>query len=148
MKIILRKDVANLGQAGEIKDVTPGYARNYLIPKGLAFEATPGRIKDIEMHKEFMDKRNAREIDEAKVLAEKVAGKAITIKAKAGEEGRLFGSVTSADICQALSAEGINVDKRKIELEEQIKSLGSYSVQVKFHPQVVATIDVNVEALE
>lgn len=148
MRIILRKDVANLGQAGDIREVASGYARNYLIPRGLAFEATPGRVRDIKMHKDSIDKINAREKDEAKVLAEKVDGKAFIIKAKAGEEGRLFGSVTSADIGKALSSEGINVDKRKIELEEHIKSLGSYTVQVKFHPEVAASININVEALE
>lgn len=148
MKVILRKDIANLGQAGDIKEVASGYARNYLIPKGLAFEATPGRIKEIKTHKETLGKKTAREIKEAQALAEKVTGKTFVIKAKSGEEGRLFGSVTSADIVQSLSSEGIKVDKRKIELEEHIKSLGTYTVQVKFHPEVVASININVIDLE
>jgi large subunit ribosomal protein L9 len=148
VKVILRKDIANLGKAGDIKEVASGYGRNYLIPKGLAFEATPGRIKDIKMHKENIDKKTMREINEAKELAEKIAGKVFTIQAKAGEEGRLFGSVTPSDIAKVISAEGINVDKRKIVLEEHIKSLGSYTVQVKFHPEVAAAININVEALE
>lgn len=148
MKVILRKDITDLGKAGDIKEVASGYGRNYLIPKGLAFEATPGRIKDIEMHKDSLDKKNVREINEAKELAGKIAGKVFTIKAKAGGEGRLFGSVTPADIAKVISAEGINVDKRKIIFEEHIKTLGSFAVQVKFHPEVAAAININVEALE
>ena len=146
MKVILRKDIANLGKAGDIKEVASGYGRNYLIPKGLAFEATLGRIKDIKMHKENIDKKNVREINDAKELAGKIAGKIFTIKAKAGEEGRLFGSVTPADIAKVISDEGIKIDKRKIILEEHIKSLGNFTVQVKFHPEVAAAININVEA--
>lgn len=93
-----------------------------------------------------MTKKNVREINDAKELAGKIAGKIFTIKAKAGEEGRLFGSVTPADIAKVISDEGIKIDKRKIILEEHIKSLGNFTVQVKFHPEVAAAININVEA--
>jgi large subunit ribosomal protein L9 len=145
MKVIFLEDVPNVGEKGQIKDVAAGYARNYLIPKGLAQRVTPGHLKDLKMQDEAKAKKTAKAIKAAESVAAKLAGKDVSIKVKAGEAGRLFGSVTSADIAQALAAAGIKVDKKKIELEEYIKSLGSYTVQIKLHPEVTASVNVVVE---
>ncbi|MGI6307630.1 MAG: 50S ribosomal protein L9 [Dethiobacteria bacterium] len=145
MKVIFLEDVPNVGEKGQIKDVAAGYARNYLIPKGLAQRVTPGHLKDLKMQDEARAKKTAKAIKAAESVAAKLAGKDVSIKVKAGEAGRLFGSVTSADIAQALAAAGIKVDKKKIELEEYIKSLGSYTVQIKLHPEVTASVNVVVE---
>ena len=114
MKVIFLKDVPNTGKKGEVKDVAPGHARNYLIPKGLAVKATPGRIKEMKAREESRAKKISQEIKEAENTAAKLAQKTVTIKAKAGEEGRLFGSVTPADLAEALLSEGIKVDKKKL----------------------------------
>jgi len=148
LKVIFIKDIPNIGKKGDIKEVASGYARNYLIPNGLAYEATPGRLKDLKMLEETKARKSAREVKEAQNLAEKISGKTVIIKVKSGEEGRLFGSVTSADIAGALSSSGIKIDKRKIDLTEHIKALGSYSIQVKIHPEVSAPINVMVEKAE
>ncbi len=147
MKVIFLKDVPNTGKKGEIKEVSSGYARNYLIPNGLALEATPGHLKELKMREENRAKRTARETKEAQNTAAKLSGKIVTVKVKAGEEGRLFGSVTPADIAAALSSEGIKVDKKKIELAEHIKSLGSYTAQVRLHPEVSVPITILVEKI-
>jgi large subunit ribosomal protein L9 len=148
VKVIFLEEVPNVGEKGEIKDVAAGYARNYLIPKGLAQRATPGRLKDLKMQAEAKARKTAKEIQAAQKIVAKLAGKQVNIKVKAGEEGRLFGSVTSADIAQALVAQGIKVDKKKIELGDYIKSLGDYTVQIKLHPEVAASINVIVEKAE
>lgn len=137
-----------MGEKGEIKDVAAGYARNYLIPKGLAQRATPGRLKDLKMQAEAKAKKTAKAVQAAEKMAAKLEGKQVAIKVKAGEEGRLFGSVTSADIAQALAKQGIKVDKKKIELGDYIKSLGDYTVQIKLHPEVAASVNVIVEKIE
>lgn len=146
MKVILNENIPNLGEKGEIKDVAPGYARNYLFPKKMALEVTPGRLKDLQMKEEQNARKNAREIESAKELGEKIEGRSFTIKVKAGEEGRLFGSVTSADIAEALEAEGIKVDKKKIDLDDPLKTIGTFELQVKLHPQVSVPITVMVES--
>ena len=102
MKVIFLKDIPGTGKKGEVKEVSSGYARNYLIPHGFALEATPGHLKELKMREENISKKTAREIQEAQATAAKLSGKIVTIKAKAGEEGRLFGSVTSADLAAAL----------------------------------------------
>ncbi len=142
------EDIPNVGEKGEIKDVAAGYARNYLIPKGLAQQATPGRLKDLKMQAEAKARKTAQAIQAAEKMVAKIEGKQVTIKVKAGEEGRLFGSVTSADIAQALAAQGIKVDKKKIELDDYIKSLGDYTVQIKLHPEVATSVNVIVEKAE
>ncbi len=146
MKVILNENIPNLGEKGEIKDVAPGYARNYLIPKKMALEVTPGRLKDLQMKEEQNARKAAREIEMAKELGEKIEGRSFTMKVKAGEEGRLFGSVTSGDIAGALEVEGIKVDKKKIALDDPIKTLGTFELQVKLHPQVSVPITVIVES--
>jgi large subunit ribosomal protein L9 len=148
VKVIFMEDIPNVGEKGEIKDVAAGYARNYLIPKGLAQQATPGRLKDLKMQAEAKARKTAQAIQAAEKMVAKIEGKQVTIKVKAGEEGRLFGSVTSADIAQALAAQGIKVDKKKIELDDYIKSLGDYTVQIKLHPEVATSVNVIVEKAE
>ncbi len=148
MKVIFVENVTNVGQRGEVKDVASGYARNYLIPKGLALEATPGRLKDLQMKEKTRERKSAKEAEAAQKIADQIAGKQFTVKAKTGEGGKLFGSVTSGDIAQLLSAGGIQLDKKKIELEEPIKVLGEHPVKIKLHPEVSANIMVLVEPEE
>ncbi len=145
MKVIFIEDVPNTGQKGEVKDVTPGYARNYLIPQGLALEATPGRLKDLEMKEKTRTRKSAKEAGEAQKVADKLTGKTVTVKAKTGEGGKLFGSVTTADVAELLAESGIQLEKKKIALEEPIKTLGEHHVQVKLHPEITASITVLVE---
>lgn len=145
MKVVFLEDIPNVGEKGEIKDVAAGYARNYLIPKGLARQVTAGLLKDLKMQDEARAKKEAKKLKEAEKLSAKISNKKVTIAVKAGEDGRLFGSVTSADIVQALSSSGIKVNKRKIDLEEPIKALGDYEVKVKLHPGVISSIQVLVE---
>jgi large subunit ribosomal protein L9 len=140
MRILLLKDVETVGKEGEVVTVADGYARNYLIRKKIAMRATK-EVADIQ--KRLQKKRIARaqaELDECKELAERIENASCTISAKVGEEERLFGSVTGADIAEALLKEGVEVDKKKILLEAPIKNLGIYSVKVRLHPEVEATL--------
>ncbi len=145
MKVILIEDVADIGQKGEVKEVAPGFARNHLIPKGLAVEATRGRLKDLEMKKKKWERKSIQEEEAAREIQERLSSKSFVVKAKAGEGGRLFGSVTAADIAAVISAEGIEVDKKKVETAEPIKTLGRHEAQVKLHPGVSALIEIVVE---
>ncbi len=142
MKVILRKDITNLGNIGEIITVKDGYARNYLIPRGHAYYASPGAIKAIEQEKKLHLKRVAKEKSEAEVIASQIAEKQITIAMKVGEEGKLYGSVTSSMISEELALLGYSIDKRNILIEEPIKSLGVFDVKVKIYQDVFAIIKV------
>ena len=144
MKVFLRDDVKNLGKIGEVVSVSDGYARNFLFPKKLAVEANTKNIREFEHNKRIIQERAAKMRDASKATAEKMSALSIVIKAKAGEEEKLFGSVTTMDIAEALQAEGYDIDKKKISLEEPIKRLGEYSVEVKIHPEVTATVKVQV----
>jgi large subunit ribosomal protein L9 len=144
MKVILKEDVDNLGVIGTIVDVKNGYGRNYLIPRDLAVEANPNNIKEFEHQKKAILVKAKKVIRSMEDLAAKISKIAVTIEAKAGEEDKLFGSVTSKDIAEAIAAQGVEVDKRKIVLEEPIKRLGSYDVTVKVHPDVTASVKVEV----
>lgn len=144
MKVILKESVKNLGRMGDTVTVKPGYARNFLYPKGLAVEATDANLKLAQSLKKQLALREIKQKEEAKQAAERLSALTITIKAKAGEEGKLFGSVTTMDIEGALKAEGVEVDRKRIVLEEPIKKLGTYTVQIKIHPEVTASITVNV----
>ncbi len=148
MKVILQKDVPKLGQQGEVKEVSDGYGRNYLLPRGFAVEASAGRIQELEMMEAKKSRRAEKEREEAVALASSLEGKVFTIKATAGEGGRLFGSVTTSDIAKALEEEGTKVDRKKIVIGDPIKTLGRHMVEVKFHPQVSASIVVNVDQKE
>lgn len=144
MKVILREDVKNIGNMGQIIDVTDGFGRNYLVPRGLAVEANIRNIKSLEHEKKVIQEKARKIKNQAQDLASKVSSAAVVIKAKAGEEGKLFGSVTTMDIAEQLKKEGFDIDKKKISLEEPIKRIGSYSVKIKIHPEIAAEVNVQV----
>jgi len=147
MKIVLRADVDNLGKKGDLVDVADGYARNFLVPRGLALKASPGSQKQADAMRRNREAREKREREAAQALAASFEGRTVTIKARAGGEGRLFGSVTTIDIADAvLKQTGAEVDRRRIDLEEPIKELGGADLQVRLHPDVVATLHIEVEA--
>jgi len=144
MKIILKEDIKKLGKMGQIVDVADGYARNYLVPKGLAVEANTKNIRSMGHAKKIIQEKSKKLKDSAQDLASRISSITLTLKAKAGEEEKLFGSVTTMDIAEALLNEGIEIDKKKISLEEPIKRLGSYSVQIKIHPDVSVPLNIQV----
>jgi large subunit ribosomal protein L9 len=149
MKIILLSDVKSLGRKGDVVDVAEGYARNYLLPRALAQEASKGALAVLGEQKKATAKREAQALAEAEELAKRIASTTLAIKAKAGQSGKLFGAITSADIASAInSAFAISIDKNKIELKTQIKALGSYPVQVKLYRNVVAQATVDVVSSE
>ncbi|MBI4811402.1 MAG: 50S ribosomal protein L9 [Ignavibacteriales bacterium] len=142
MKIILRKDHEKLGKVGEIVEVKNGYARNYLIPRKIAFAATEGNLRALEEEKQRHIDRQKKELLHAQKIATQLDKVSITLKVKVGEDEKLFGSVTSQNISDALSERGITVDKRIIELDEPIKALGIYTVNVKLHSEVTGKVKV------
>jgi len=144
IEVILREDVQSLGKAGALVRVKPGYARNFLLPRGLAYEATEGNKKRIAAETKARESRASEERAKAQGTADQLAGVAVTIAAKAGEGDRLFGSVTAQDIADALERAGHPVDKRKIELSHPIKQLGEHSVPVRLHAEVQAAVRVTV----
>jgi len=144
MKVILKDDVKSLGKMGAVVNVADGYARNYLLPKGLAATANERNIRVLEHEKRIIEAKARKVKKEAQSLKEKLSGMVLTIKVKAGEEEKLFGSVTSMDIASALKAEGIDIDKRKILLEEPIKRLGDYKVSARLHPEETAELNIKV----
>ena len=144
MEVILREDVKDLGKAGDLVKVKIGYARNYLLPRGLAYEATAGNKKRIAAETKARTTRLAAERSGAVALAAELRATVVTLIGKAGEEGRLFGSITAHDIADGLAKLGHTVDKRKIDLEHPIKTLGDHMVPLKLHPEVVAEIRVSV----
>ena len=147
MKVILQKDVKGLGKAGDIANASDGYARNYLIPKGLAVEASSGNLNTVKQQKQAEEKRKAEELAEAEKLKERLEKLTVTIKAKSGEGGRLFGSITNKEIADMLKKQHqITLDKRKISLPEPIKDLGETVVEVKVYPNVAGTLNVKVQA--
>jgi large subunit ribosomal protein L9 len=149
MRVILRKEVPGTGKQNEVVDVAEGYARNYLLPKGLAVEATAGNLRDLTHKKEKQTQREAKELAEAEKTAAALKDVAVTIAVKAGEAGRLFGSIGTRDIGIALTEKtGLEIDRRKIVLEGPIKELGSYEVPLKLHPQITAIIKVEVVEAE
>lgn len=144
MQVILQETIEKLGTAGQIVDVAPGYARNYLLPRKLAIEATPANLQRLEKIREQLAKKAAVEKDAAQKLAELLAGVTLTIARKAGENDQLFGSVTAADIAEALAAQGYQVEKRKVQLEEPLKLIGEYEVPLRLHPEITASVKVSV----
>ena len=145
MKVILKEDIPGLGEKGELKEVAPGYGRNLLIPKGLAEEATPGRLKELQHQEQVLKRKKQRLLEESQVQAERLAQQELRFKLAAGEGGRLFGSVTAADIAGELQRLGFNVDKKKVILEEPIKATGRYEITVKLYSGVQAEVVVEVE---
>lgn len=146
MKLILREDVHGLGDVGDIVDVKPGYGRNYLIPQGLAVVADPKNVKAIEHERKQIARRLEKMKASATDLGSRLDGLSVTIPRKAGEQDKLFGSVTTRDIEEALEVEGLKVDRKRIRMLEPIKSLGVYQITVRLHPEVVPEIRVWVTA--
>jgi len=144
MEVILREDVAKLGHRGDIVTVKNGYARNYLLPRKLALEATASNRKQIEEMKAAAVRQRVVEKGGAESLAAQLAALTLTIPAKAGESDQLFGSVTAMDIAAALEAKGFHIDKRKVELAEPLKTLGEYKVPLRLHADVTASVEVHV----
>jgi large subunit ribosomal protein L9 len=146
IEVILRDDIKTLGRAGEVVRVKPGYARNYLLPQGLAYEATEGNKKRIAAETRVRTVKNQAERTEAERLASTLGGVSLALSGKAGEEGKLFGSITSQDIADALARQGHTIDRRRIELEHPIKTIGEHAVRVRLHPEVHAELRVSVIA--
>ncbi|MEW6535035.1 MAG: 50S ribosomal protein L9 [Candidatus Auribacterota bacterium] len=142
MEIILVKQVKDLGAEGDVVKVADGYARNFLIPQGFAITATKSSLKKIDEIRQSKIKREQKEKLQAQKLAEKIGSVSCTIARQVGEDDKLFGSVTSQDIAKALEKEGIEVDRRKIILEESLRELGVFSVDIKLHPEVTGTVKV------
>jgi large subunit ribosomal protein L9 len=145
MKVILRADVDSVGKKGDIVDVADGFARNYLVPKGLALKATSGSVQQAASMRRARDLRDAKDRDAAAEIASRLVPQTITVSAKAGAEGRLFGSVTSADVVAAVAEQtGIEIDRRKLHLDEPLKSVGMHQVPVRLHTDVEFPVTVEV----
>jgi large subunit ribosomal protein L9 len=145
MKVILKDDVKNVGNMGQIVNVSDGYARNYLVPRGLAVEASTKNIKSVEHEKRIIQEKAKKIKKSAEELSESISKLTLVIKAHAGEEGKLFGSVTTMDIAELLKNEGFEIDKKKISIDEPIKRLGTHTVNVKIHPEIITNVTVQVE---
>ena len=141
-KIILRQDYENLGEIGEVVEVKSGYARNFLIPRGIAYRATDGALRAVEAEKQTWQAKQSRLEEDARVIAEKLESVSITIPMRVGEEDRLFGSVTALMIAEELGAQGHNIDRRAIQIDDPIKTLGMLDVPVKLHKNVTTALKV------
>jgi large subunit ribosomal protein L9 len=146
MEIILREDIDNLGARGQVVKVAPGYARNYLLPRRLAVAATDANRKIVEQERQAHLRKEAVLKTESEDLAKLLGAASVKIARKAGENGQLFGSVTAADIADALTAQNFNIDRRKIHLEEPIRALGDYKIPVRLHREVSVEVPVSVTA--
>jgi large subunit ribosomal protein L9 len=149
MQVLLLQDVERLGQAGEVKRVADGYARNYLFPRELAVIATPGAIKQAEQQRKAEVRRETQALTEAQALAQALDGQTVTFQARAGETDRLYGSITNVNIADALSEQvGQEVDRRKIELEEPLKDLGTHAITIRWAAEAEAKVTVVIEREE
>lgn len=149
MKVVLTQDVQGLGQAGQVKEVAEGYARNFLLPRKLAVAATPGALKQVEIQQAAERKRQHKADDEMQGLAKRLSEATVTVRSKVGEGGKLYGSITNSDVAEALEKQlGQSVDRRKIEIEEPIRHVGSYKLPIKLTKNVVPTINLVVEGME
>ena len=148
MQVILMRDVMHTGKRGEIVNVKPGYARNFLIPKGFALEATPGNQKYFDQQRKKIDARHSQERDAAQEIAAAIASLQLRIAKRVSEAETLYGSVTAGEINELLHEKGVTVDRRRIDLEGGIKTLGEHLVRIELHPEVVAEVTVTVEAEE
>lgn len=144
MKVILKENIETLGSIGDIVKVAPGYARNYLVPKGYAIEATTRNAKALEHAKRQMEYKKNKVLESAKNILEKIEATPLVLVHQAGEADKLFGSVTNMEIAEALKNRGLEIDRKIILLSDPIKSLGDYEVPVKLHPEVIATLKVSV----
>ena len=148
MEVILREDVPHLGTIGDIVKVKPGYARNYLLPRGLATIADKRNVRALEHERRLVEEKRRRAVSAAQAMSEKLAAARVVIAARAGEEGKLFGSVTNIDLERALREQGFEIDRRRILLAEPIKQIGSYTVPVRLQPEVEAVVKFTVAAAE
>lgn len=144
MKVIFLQDVIGQGKKGEVKDISEGYVRNFLLPRGLVKEASAGNLKTLDNQKAAEQKKKDQELEDAKQLAAKLEATKLELGAKLGEGGKLFGSITSKQIAELLDKNGFKIDKRKIELEEPIRTLGSTPFAIKLHPAVKAKLTISV----
>jgi large subunit ribosomal protein L9 len=152
MKVVLRQDVPKLGEAGTVQNVSGGYARNFLVPQGLAVYATEGELKMAAHNQAVKDRKVARQEEQLRSLAEKIEGQALTFEARAGEGGRLFGSVTAAEIAEQLSAKvGEEIDRRRVQLEEPIRTTGQHAVTVhlvgRLRPSITVTVNPDADSV-
>ena len=148
VQIILRDDVGRLGNAGDVVKVKPGYARNYLIPQGKAIVATESQVKELEHQKRVISDHRAKELKDHEAIAHKVQSIKLEVERRAGEDGKLFGSVTSQNIADMLAEKGLEVDRRKIQLSEPIKEMGEHEIEIRLHREVSAKIKLTVSAEE
>ena len=148
VKLILREDVPKLGHAGEVVSVKPGYARNFLLPQGKAALASEAKVKELEHHKRLITEKVARELKDLSAARDRLEQLQLEVAAQAGEEGRLFGSVTAIQIAELIGEKGIEIDRRKIDLAEPIKEVGEHSVPIRLHREVIANVKLKVTAAE
>lgn len=148
VNLILQEAVPSLGEVGDLVTVKPGFARNYLIPQGKAIFATDARVEELEHHKRVVAEKAAKQLQDLQAVKKRVEALSVTISARVGEEGKLFGSVTSLQVHEALAAQGLEIDRRRIEIAEPIKEAGEHGVRVKLHRDVVAELKVTVTAEE
>jgi large subunit ribosomal protein L9 len=143
MKVVLLKDVPSLGVTGDVREVKDGYARNYLLPRGLAAPATEGRLQTLARSREAAEQRQARQVRDAGALKTQLESLVVEIRARAGDDGRLFGSVTAQDIAEEISRKGIEISKKQVDVPEPLKATGFYKIPVRLHQQT-AMVEVNV----
>lgn len=149
MKVILIEDMKALGKKGKVCEVSDGYARNFLIPKGMAVEATQGNVQDLAHKQKIEEQRKQKEKQNAEEMAAKIDKLQVVLKVKVGEKGRLFGSVTNKEIADVLESEyQLKLDKRKIELKDSIKAIGEHTIMIRIHPEVSANLKIIVEGIE
>ena len=148
MDVILLQRVAKLGQMGEVVSVKPGYARNFLLPQGKAALASEANVKELEHHKRLITEKVARELKDLNAARDRLEQLQLEVEAQAGEEGRLFGSVTAIQIAELIGEKGIEIDRRKIDLAEPIKEVGDHSVPIRLHREVLANVKLKVTAAE
>jgi len=149
MKVILKEDVKALGKKGKVCEVSDGYARNFLVPRGLAVEATQGNVQDLAHKQKQEEQRKQKEKQNAIDLATRIESMEVILKVKVGDKGRLFGSVTSKEIAEILEKEyQLKIDKRKIELKDAIKAMGEHTITVKLHPEVSGNLKIKVEGIQ
>ncbi len=145
MEIILRETIENLGRAGQVVKVADGYARNYLLPRKLAYPATPGNLKVIEFERQSLLRKEAKQKDDAEKLKTMLDAVEIMIRRKVGEQNALYGSVTNSDVAEALEKKGFQIEKRKIHMDDHIKMLGEYSIPIRLFKDVTANVKLKVE---
>jgi large subunit ribosomal protein L9 len=148
MKVILKENIETLGAIGDIVKVAPGYARNYLLPRGLVLEATTRNAKALDHAKRQMEYKKDKVLEQARQFAARIEALQLILPHQAGEEGKLFGAVTNMELAERMKAQGVEVDRKKIVLAEPIKQLGEFTVEIKVHPEVVANLKVNVTRAE